>query len=294
MFGKIGKFLKKKIIAPVDKAVIKPVDRAIIKPIDKAIVQPIDKAIIQPIDKAIVQPIDKAIIKPIDKAIIQPINKAIVEPIREKTDKDFALRRERKHVEKLQAGNSELRPQFFQSQQDLAVAQSEYERISEDFVTAYGVNNYDALIRRGSRISAPLDPKAGLPDIVVAVQDSNRFILNVVSLGLSEAMFNIDEIPKEREHLRRKISHLSQESQQLKNAIGQIRNAEKQFKTATEEIIAEHAKLGADVTASDVHVLSARKSAQKEIVQRLLSEKVSRTDIAMITGFSPDLIAEIA
>lgn len=73
-----------------------------------------------------------------------------------------------------------------------------------------------------------------------------------------------------------------------------MRKAEDGYRTATNDVRAEHAKLGADATASDVHVLSARQSAQKEIVLRLLADKLSHAKIAEITGIAPEVVDDVA
>jgi hypothetical protein len=246
------------------------------------------------LQKNVIDPVDRAVIRPIDKAIIRPIDKAVIQPIREATDKDYALRHERKQVESLEKKNAGLRPQFFQAQQDLAVAQAAYEHASEDFSDAHGQAGFRALANGRTGTLARVDPRAGTPEILRAVEDGSRFVLKTVTLGLTEAIFNKDEIPRERAFLKKKISRLTDESRQLTDAIRKLRDAESRYKAATAEIKAEHAKLGAEATASDVHVISARAAAQKEIIQRLLLDDLSQANIAEITGISPEMIAEVA
>ncbi len=237
--------------------------------------------------------LQKNLVEPVDKAVIRPIDKAIVRPIREATDKAYALRHERKRVETLEKKNAGLRPRFFKAQQDLAAAQAEYERASEDFTSQHGRPGMTPAAPPGTPL-ARVDPRAGTPDLLRAVEDGSRFVLKTVSLGLTEAIFNKDEIPRERAFLNKRIARLEQEARHLGDAIAQLRQAEARYKAATVEIRAEHARLGIDATASDVHVITARAGAQKEIIQRLLRDDLPQQSIADITGIPPEMIAEVA
>jgi hypothetical protein len=238
--------------------------------------------------------LQKNVVEPIDRAVIRPIDQAIVQPIREATDKDYALRRERKQVETLERKNSELRPKFFQAQQDLAAAQAEYERISEDFSEAHGAPRLRALVRSGPGDPVRINPRAGTPEVLRVIEDGSRSLLKTVSFGLTEAIFNKDEIPRERAYLNKRIAELDAESRQLTAAIAELRGAEDRYRTATAEIGAEHAKLGSDATASDIHIISARAKAQRDIIERLMRNDVPQSGIAEITGIPPEMIAEVA
>lgn len=235
---------------------------------------------------------EKNIIKPIDKAIVKPIDKAIVQPIREATDKDYALRHEHARIAALEKSNEAFRPKFFQAQQDLATAQSEYERVSEDFTSAHGAIQFDDFVqRRRLVVMRRVDFR---PSVVKAIEDGGRSVLGVVSFGLSEAIFNKTEIPEERAFLRNKINLLQREGDQLRRAVAEISEAVTELDAARQEIEAEHARLGADVTASDVHVLTARDAARASIIQRLLADGVPVARITEMTGFDPDSVAEVA
>lgn len=238
--------------------------------------------------------LQKNVIDPVDRAVIRPIDRAIVRPIREATDKDYALRHERKEVETLERRNAELRPRFFRAQQDLAAAQAEHERVSEDFSDAHGLARLQALAINTPGGPVRIDPRAGMPEVVRMVEDGSRFVLKTVSFGLTEAIFNKDEIPRERAYLKARISQLGQEAGQLADAIAQMRRAEDRLRAATAAIREEHARLGADATASDVHVMSARANAQRDIIERLLQSDLSQANIAQITGIPPEMIAQVA
>jgi len=234
------------------------------------------------------------IVVPIDKGVIKPIDRHIVRPIREATDKDYALRHETARIAKLRAENAPLRPAFYTAQEDLAVAEAAYERASEDFTQSHGVNAFRNIGAGGLGTLKRVDPKAGLPDVIKVIDDGSRFILKTVSLGLTEAIYNIDEIPRERAFLRRQITQLTQEGQQLRAAIATLQAATDRYTDATAQVHAEHAKLGDDINASDVHVIVARQAAQTKIITRLLDQGVAIPSIAELTGADIETIQGIS
>lgn len=147
----------------------------------------------------------KNLVDPIDKAIVRPIDKAVIQPIREAADKDYALRHEHQRIEKIEASNAALRPLFYQAQQNLSVARERYERASEDFTKARGQPSFDRFIKGSPGQIPRVDPRAGTPELVKVIEDGGRFVLATVSLGLTEAIFNKDEIKRERAFLETRI-----------------------------------------------------------------------------------------
>lgn len=246
------------------------------------------------LDRHIVKPIDRHIVKPIDRHIVKPIDKAIVRPLRELTDKDYALRHERKEIADLEAKTGRLRPEFYEAQQDMAAAEAAYERASEDFARVHGKGAADLLVQRTPAQGTAPDPRAEMPGVVRAIEDGSRFILKTVSLGLTEAIFNKDEIAAERAFLRKRIGRLREEVERLADAIIRLRRAASRYAAATGQIEAEHAKLGSDATASDVHVARARAAAQHKIIVQLLGEGIAPSVVADMTGIAAQTIAEVA
>lgn len=248
------------------------------------------------LEKNVIQPIDRAIIRPIDKAVIQPIDKAIVEPLKVATDKDYALRHETARLDAAKIRYANSRPPFFRARQKLEVTRAEYERVVEDFRSVHGAEAAKVVVRQVTDPGVKTDPGTGAMKVVKDIENGARTVLKTVTLGLTEAIWNADEIPKARKYLEAKSKEFSQAAQQLEEATWSMTQACDHLRDATEQVRARHAELGADATASDVHVEQAQHSAQLQIASQLLEDGHSADDIADMTGIAPDIIrqAELA
>lgn len=219
--------------------------------------------------------------------------KNLINPIRGATDKDFALRHEKTRLRSLEGQYATVRPAFFRAQEDFATAVAEYERTSEDFSKAHGKDAFGAI--GGGRRPALVAVKGpdGVAGVLNAINDGSRHVLKTVTLGLTEAIYNIEEIPRERDQLNRQIKRLTGQIRVLSAATGELRAASAQYDAATKAIEQERARLGDDITASDVHVLTARAGAQKEIIETLIEQDIPANSIAEMTGIAPEIIAQV-
>lgn len=240
--------------------------------------------------KNIAKPIEKTVIKPVDKAIIDPIERVVVNPIREKTDKDFALKDERARLERAKADFLAARSEVMEVSQELELARLTYERVTENFRKMYGHGGAQTALPWIEDEGMPDNPLEGVGKVLETVGEVSRNVLKTVSLGLTEGIFNLAEIPKEREFLEAKTKEFRSATSQLDHAARAMRHSIKELEAATEKVRSRHAELGADATASDLQVHNAKSAAQIAVVERLVADDYPRDIILEMTGFDENIV----
>jgi hypothetical protein len=219
--------------------------------------------------------------------------KNLINPIREATDKDFALRHEKTRLRNLERQYAQARPAFFEAQEDFAIAVAQYERVSEDFSQVHGRRVLRKIAGGGPPGLANAGAAGGNANVLEAIGNGGRDVLKTVTFGLTEAIFNIEETPRERKALNRQIGRLSKSVNALNAATKDLRGATAKYNASPKSIQEQFARLGDDVTASDVHVQTARSLAQREIIESLIEQNIPAETIAEMTGISPQIITDV-
>ncbi|SFR15708.1 hypothetical protein [Poseidonocella sedimentorum] len=232
------------------------------------------------------------IARPIDRAVIKPIDKAVLQPLRMVTDKDVALKDDRRALQQASDGYEGARVALVAEQVAYETARIEYERITEIFRDHPGA----APPRRLDIADPDWDaaPETGIGKVGQAAEDGARFVLKTLTLNLTEAAWNVRDVPAERKYLERETRCAQDATRRLRAAGGTLSRARQALERETAAARQRLAALGAEASASDLRVAQASDAARLRIVARLLTEGHDAAAIARITGFTPALIARAA